>query len=105
MATATLVKDNLEEFRGHAALWHVSPPVKSGYGWTDEEKRVEYDYVVVSSIDARQGDYGEYFPAETYVFGANELAETINYHEIEGSRKGTWSHSEILEAMGFDVVI
>lgn len=75
MATATLIRDNLPDFRGHAALYRI----KGG----------EHEYIVVSSVAV----FGE---PETYVFPANAAGKVIDWLEVEGSFKGGMDHSEAI---------
>jgi hypothetical protein len=88
MATATFVK-NLDNFRGDASLYHVDPPIKN---YDDRE----FPYVVVSAADA----FG--YP-ETYIFGADEDGEVLDWVELPGSFKGALDHERALEDAGYVV--
>jgi hypothetical protein len=82
MNTATLVKDNLEGFNGHAALYRCDP------------KHEGHEFVVVSSIDNHWG-------YETYLFPANDKGEVIDWMEMQGSQKGTQSHTVVWTVAGY----
>lgn len=96
MKTATLVKDNLRHFNGHAAFYRLSEPIHY-VSWADENDIRDYDYVIVSTANA----FGYW---ETYIFGANSEGAVLNWTELEGSRKGTLSHKEVLKNAGYTLV-
>ncbi|GAB1837117.1 hypothetical protein MyNCGM121_38970 [Achromobacter xylosoxidans] len=83
MATATLLKDGLEGFRGHASLYRCDPPHDG------------HEFVVAST--------SSYFGLETYLFPADETGEIKNYLEMPGSMKGTSSHEEVWANAGYEV--
>jgi hypothetical protein len=91
MATATFVK-NLDGFNGNATLYRVNPPLKS-YSGEDE-----YALVVVSAVVA----FG--YP-ETFIFGADEDGEVMNWLELPGSFKGALDHTRALRDAGYDVEV
>ena len=98
-ATATLIKDKLEGFRGHAALYRLTPPIKD-YEWSSEEVRKEYEYVIASAVTTMQiGGDGP----ETYLFPATAEGEIVNFGELTGSMKGTLSHAEALLNAGYSL--
>lgn len=87
-ATATLIKDKLEGFRGHAALYRLTPPIK------------DYEYVIASAVTTMQ--FGGDGP-ETYLFPATAEGEIVNFGELPGSMKGTLSHAEALLNAGYSL--
>ena len=88
MKTATLVKDNIEGFRGRVALYKLS------------EAHEGYKYVICSSsTDA------SIFGLETFIFGANGRGEVLDCDELYGSKRDTEDHEEVLNAAGYEVVI
>lgn len=94
---ARLIKDRLPNFRGHAQLWRVHPPLKR-YSWSDEEADA-YEYVVVSG--ARVSFSGP----ETYIFGADSKGKVLNWGELPGSFKGAIDHERALRGAGYDTLI
>ena len=86
MKTATLVKDNIEGFRGHAALYKLSEPLEG------------YEYVICSTGTT-------IFGLETLIFGANKQGDALNWGELYGSKRDTEDHEEVLNAAGYEVVI
>lgn len=99
MKTATLIKDNLPGFRGHAAHYRLSVPL-SPYFWADEEDgdaECAFNDVVVSAVDAM------FSGPETYIFGANKNGTITNWIELPGSFKGSWDHIEALRRAGYGV--
>lgn len=93
MKTATLIKDKLPDFAGHAALYRLSEPLDSE--WNEEAPKAEF--VVVSAAVVM------YCGPETYIFAADEAGEVTNWCELPGSMKGTLSHAEALEHAGYEV--
>jgi hypothetical protein len=55
-----------------------------------------YNYVVVSSATV----YGE---DETYIFGADENGEVIDWIELSGSQRGVYNHETVLNNAGYEV--
>jgi hypothetical protein len=100
---ATFVKD-LEGFTGHAALFRLNPLLSDRWNslLDDEEdvaKKVPtYEYVVVSATTAM------FSGPETYIFGADENGQVINWIELDGSMKGTLSHHAALNRAGYTVI-
>lgn len=80
---AIKIKD-LDGFTGEAALYRMVPEYE-GNG-----------YVVVSKTSVLG-------PPETYMFPGNAHGEVTDWGELEGSRRGTWTHEEILEGIGYTV--
>lgn len=93
MKTATLIKDKLPGFAGHAALYRLSEPL--GSDW--DEESVKTDLVVVSAAVVT------YCGPETYIFAADEDGQIASWSELPGSMKGTLSHAEALEGAGYEV--
>ena len=77
-----LIKDNLEGFTGHAALYELDEEIDYGDGKTK--------HVVVSATVAMFGG------PETYIFPANEDGEIVDYGELPGSYKGGLDHETAL---------
>ena len=88
MKTATLVKDNIEGFRGHAALYKLSQPLEG------------YEYVICST------DYAM-FGLETFIFGATKQGYVRDWGALEvyGTKRGTEDHRELLNDAGYELVI
>lgn len=57
-----------------------------------------HEYVIVSS--AYTWDHGD----ETYIFGANENGEIVEWGELEGSYVGGLDHEIALRSAGYEVV-
>ena len=88
MKTAKLVQDNLPNFNGHAALYECFPPMKD-YDGTSRK------FVVCSAANI------VFSGVETYILPANKKGDVIDWMEMEGSTKGTMSHSEALNNAGY----
>jgi len=86
MKTATLVKDNIEGFRGRVALYKLS------------EAHEGYEYVICSTATS-------IFGLETFIFGANGRGGVRLWDELYGSKRDTEDHEEVLNAAGYEVVI
>ena len=56
-----------------------------------------YSYVMVSA--GHTWDHGD----ETYIFGANEEGEVLNWGELTGSYTGGLSHKEALAGAGYEI--
>jgi hypothetical protein len=92
--TAKFIRD-LDDFRGHAALYKLSTPlIHEGY----DDVQTNHSYVVVSSAHV------PFSGPETYIFGANKHGEVVNWSELEGSRRGVYSHADVLRKAGYEVV-
>jgi hypothetical protein len=83
MKTATKVKD-LDRANGVVALYKLSERLKF------------YNYVVVSSATILGED-------ETYIFGADENGEVIDWIELSGSQRGVYNHETVLNNAGYEV--
>ena len=95
--TATLIRDELPDFRGHAALYRVEPPIEGYEPWDETKQAPKYSYVVVSAVSVLG-------TPETYMFGANEHGEIVDWGELPGSQKGTLSHTQVLTEAGYYLV-
>lgn len=91
MKTATF-KKMLTGFNGVAGLYELSEPLKS---YAIDEIDSEYNYVVVSATIA----YGR---PETYIFGADESGNVIDWLELPGSIHGIYCHKTALENAGYE---
>ncbi len=87
MKTATKVRD-LHGTHGRQFLYKLSEPHADYEGETHE-------YVVVSTSSM--------MGLETYLFPSNELGDITSWCEMPGSQKGTGSHREVLNALGYEV--
>lgn len=83
METATKVRD-LENFTGKAALYKLSDRLEG------------FDYVVVSAVLAP-------YTHETYIFGADENGEVLEWGELPGSERDVYSHEKALNNAGYEV--
>jgi hypothetical protein len=90
MKTAKLIKDNLTGFVGHAALYELTPAM------VNEKKK--HKYVICSSADAM------FTGIETFIFPANKEGNVIDWGELDGSQRGTSSHSEVLSDAGYELI-
>ena len=87
--TATLVRDNLANFNGHAKLYKLSEPVTF-----DDDHTT--DYIVVSaSVVPFSGP-------ETYIFPANKNGNVIHWCELDGSYRGGLDHAKALVNGGYE---
>jgi len=84
--TATLVRDNLPRFHGHAALFRLDPPLEGA------------EYVIVSAANVA------FSGPETYIFPGGENGMPTSWGELDGSRRGSFTHDEVLEDLGYTVV-
>lgn len=85
MNTAKLIK-RMEKFRGDARLYTLSTP------WEGQHE------VIVSKVTVM----GE---PETFIFGYDiETDDVAHWAELRGSRRGEWSHREILSGIGYEIV-
>jgi hypothetical protein len=84
------------EWRGDARLYKLSPPMRADmYGEDSDEVTADYDYVVVSAVDA------SYSGPETYIFGSNKDGECPSMLELPGSFKGGKDHALALARAGY----
>lgn len=93
--TATLVREKLPKFSGHANLYRLSEPLDGN------------EYVIVSAVNMGSRFPMDHVPLsmqiETYIFPASEDGEVIDWGELFGSMKGTLSHIEALGEAGYEV--
>ena len=92
MKTATF-KKMLRGFNGVAGLYELSEPLKP---YAIDENDSEYNYVVVSAAIAYGGP-------ETYIFGADESGNVLDWLELPGSIRGEYSHDVALNHAGYEV--
>lgn len=94
---ARKIKEMGSEFRGHAALYRLDPPIK-----VDEEEAVDdgstsFAFVIVSAATV------PFSGPETYIFPATEDGEIVGWGELRGSYRGGLDHTEALEGAGYTV--
>lgn len=70
----------------HARIYQTDPPLEG------------HEFVRVSKADV------PYSGPETYVFACNAKGEVSRWLELQASRKGEYSHEEVLEEAGYEVV-
>lgn len=92
--TATLIRDNLPGFRGHAALYRCSPPIE---GYERGKQKERHVFVVASASNAFGGG------PETYLFPSNEAGEIVDWGELPPSQRGTLSHDKVFTEAGYFV--
>ena len=90
---ATLIREDLPEFVGHASLYRIFPEVayRGSYG-----KRTT-SYVIVSAVNHS-------YTHETFIFPADESGSVIDWGELDGSLRGTTSHRKALEGAGYNII-
>ncbi len=91
MKTATF-KKMLTGFNGVAGLYELSEPLKP---YAIDEIDTEYSYVVVSAMIAWGGP-------TTYIFGADESGNVLDWLELPGSIRGIYCHKTALENAGYE---
>ena len=85
---ATQVKNVSDQFRGHAAVFNMVPPMKDYNG-------NEWDHVVVSTATLPVTG------VETYIFPSDSEGNVQNWIELEGSARGCDCHVEALLNAGY----
>ena len=90
---ATLIREDLPEFVGHASLYRIFP--EAAYH-ADGVKRAT-NYVIVSAVH-------DHPIVGTFIFPADESGSVIDWGELDGSLKGTTSHRKALEGAGYKLV-
>lgn len=91
MKTAKLIKDNLHNFAGHAALYELDPPIKG-------KNKKSHKRVIVSTANVMFSGPG------TYIFPAKADTEDVeDWGELKGSYRGGMSHSKALEGSGYSI--
>lgn len=82
---AILVKDNLPNFNGHAALYRMKPP---------HDGR---EFVIASAANVM------FTGPETYLFPADADGEVVDWAEMDGSYRGGLSHAKAFAGVGYSV--
>lgn len=82
---ATLIKDNLPEFNGSAALYKLDPPLDGN------------EFVIISAAEV------PYTGPETYIFPASEDGQIAEWMELDGSFRGGLDHAEALAGAGYKI--
>lgn len=95
MKTAIFIR-KLEGFNGIAKLYKLNPPIQERSWGEEEERKEEYQYVVVSAVVAYSGP-------ETLIFGADEEGNIVDWGDLEGSYRGGLIHERALERAGYTV--
>jgi len=97
MKTAKFIK-SLPDWSGNAALYELNAPIgQKRYNDDGELIDLAHQYVVVSEAsDIISGP-------ETYIFGATETGQVVNYAELGGSRRGSYTHEDVLRALGYEL--
>lgn len=97
MGTATLLKDDLAGFNGHAALYRLDPPMRDK-DWDDKPRGRPIRHVVVSAANVM------FSGPETYIFAANAKGKISNWRELDGSYRGDLNHTQALAGAGYTIV-
>jgi hypothetical protein len=96
--TAKLIKDGLRDFNGHASLYRLSEPIiTERFNDGGVEEPFSTHYVIVSSANV------PFSGPETYIFPANARGNVVNWGELEGSRRGSYSHADVLRFAGYEI--
>ena len=90
---ATLIREDLPEFVGHASLYGVLP----GVAYYADGVKHTTNYVIVSAVH-------DHLIHETFIFPADESGSVIDWGELDGSLRGTTSHRKALEGAGYKLV-
>lgn len=88
----------IEGWRGDAALYHLSEPVRAGFEpFGDEpDDRPLTDYVIISAVIV------DLSGPETYIFAATAEGKTFGpMAEMPGSFRGGLDHAEAIEGAGW----
>ena len=92
---ATLIREDLPEFVGHASLYGVLP----GVAYDADGVKHTTNYVIVSAVH-------DHLIHETFIFPADESGSVIDWGELDGSsRRKAISHQEALEGAGYKLVV
>jgi hypothetical protein len=83
--TATRL-DKMQDWTGEAYRYRMEPPLEG------------HAYVIVSATVVMMSG------PETYIFPAEEDGEPTSFGELDGSKRGTLSHVDVLSALGYEVV-
>ena len=87
---ATLIREGLPEFVGHASLYRISPEV----AYDVDGVMHTTNYVIVSAVQDHPIN-------ETFIFPADESGSVIDWGELDGSLRGDPSHRKALEGAGY----
>ena len=90
---ATLIREDLPEFVGHASLYGVLP----GVAYDADGVKHTTNHVIVSAVH-------DHLINETFIFPADESGSVIDWGELDGSLRGTASHRKALEGAGYKLV-
>ena len=91
---ATLIREDLPEFVGHASLYRIFPEV----AYDDGGVMHTTNYVIVSAVQDHPIN-------ETFIFPADESGSVIDWGELDGSsRRRAISHQQALEDAGYKLV-
>ena len=90
---ATLIREDLPEFVGHASLYRIFPEV----AYHADGVMPTTNYVIVSAVHDHPIN-------ETFIFPADESGSVIDWGELDGSLRGTTSHRKALEGAGYNVI-
>ena len=91
---ATLIREDLPKFVGHASLYRIFPEV----AYEDDDGVMHTtNYVIVSAVC-------DHLLYETFIFPADESGSVIDWGELDGSLRGTTSHQKALEGAGYKLV-
>ena len=85
--TAKLIKADLNDFTGNACLYKVNPPIEKN------------KYVIASSVIA------PFSGEETLLFPAFKNGEVKSWSELDGSQRGTMSHTLVFEEIGYKTIV
>ena len=91
---ATLIRGDLPEFVGHAALYRIFPEV----AYHADGVMPTTNYVIVSAVH-------DHLIHETFIFPADESGSVIDWGELDGSsRRRAIPHQEALEDAGYNII-
>ena len=91
---ATLIREDLPEFVGHASLYRIFPEV----AYDADGVMHTTNYVIVSAVH-------DHLIHETFIFPADESGSVIDWGELDGSSlRRAISHQEVLEGAGYKLV-
>lgn len=93
---AKFVRD-LHEFTGQASLYKLSTPIAQTRYTEVGEEEIFHEYVVVSKANV------PFSGPETYIFPADKFGEVVNWSELDGSMRGSYSHEDVLREAGYEV--
>ena len=96
MKEAIVIKEVSESFTGRAILYKLIPPIQIEPDHKGDFKG-KVSYVVVSTTHAL------FSGVETCIFPATKIGKVRDWGELEGSRRGTSSHAEVLEYAGYKI--